>query len=449
MSLSKKIFQKGIQKNLPSWLKATRSAVDDVWDVAQKVAGTDNYERFVEQTAKNISTDAFERKVESAINAKYAGKFKNSTLQDISVNIWNSDVDKIYAFKTDKELGNFIYQGLENYGNRGFNNYVDYVEKGLAKKGVAGSLTKEELATLNDVKNGLFDNDWKYGKLKGEAKKKVNARIDDLAAAREKAWYESANNAADEYAALQEVDKVAARDKARKATAAVTDADTHNVLKPRTEQLRQEARENYLNSYRSADSPYENYIDSDDIPERLREYKSPEDVYRNYIEPDEGITYDDLTNKPQRKSRSRKARNLEKFQRDGTYIPKKPELDAQAEALKKEGFPPVASQSRKEQQAARYNQQIEEAKRSAESYQTFVDYYNNSLSDKAKKQGFAIKTKINSNGESVTKEANKNYALYGKAALGVAVSGTALCTALSSTGGQQNNAQLYGQQPLY
>ena len=52
-------------------------------------------------------------------------------------------------------------------------------------------------------------------------------------------------------------------------------------------------------------------------------------------------------------------------------------------------------------------------------------------------------------GEDVTKEANKNYALYGKAALGVAVAGTALCTALSSTGGQQNNAQLYGQQPLY
>lgn len=36
-----------------------------------------------------------------------------------------------------------------------------------------------------------------------------------------------------------------------------------------------------------------------------------------------------------------------------------------------------------------------------------------------------------------------------KVALGTAVAGGALCAALSSSRGQQNNAQLYGQQPLY
>ena len=36
-----------------------------------------------------------------------------------------------------------------------------------------------------------------------------------------------------------------------------------------------------------------------------------------------------------------------------------------------------------------------------------------------------------------------------KIALGTAVTGAALCAALSSSRGQQNNAQLYGQQPLY
>lgn len=36
-----------------------------------------------------------------------------------------------------------------------------------------------------------------------------------------------------------------------------------------------------------------------------------------------------------------------------------------------------------------------------------------------------------------------------KVALGTAVTGAALCAALSSSRGQQNNAQLYGQQPLY
>ena len=36
-----------------------------------------------------------------------------------------------------------------------------------------------------------------------------------------------------------------------------------------------------------------------------------------------------------------------------------------------------------------------------------------------------------------------------KVALGTAVTGAALCAALSASRGQQNNAQLYGQQPLY
>ena len=36
-----------------------------------------------------------------------------------------------------------------------------------------------------------------------------------------------------------------------------------------------------------------------------------------------------------------------------------------------------------------------------------------------------------------------------KAALGTAVVGAGICAALSSSRGQQNNAQLYGQQPLY
>lgn len=43
----------------------------------------------------------------------------------------------------------------------------------------------------------------------------------------------------------------------------------------------------------------------------------------------------------------------------------------------------------------------------------------------------------------------QSWGLTAKAVLGTAVGGAALCAALSSSRGQQNNAQLYGQQPLY
>lgn len=46
-------------------------------------------------------------------------------------------------------------------------------------------------------------------------------------------------------------------------------------------------------------------------------------------------------------------------------------------------------------------------------------------------------------------EANASFGSVGRAALGTAVGGAALMAALSGSRGQQNNAQLYGQQPLY
>jgi len=64
--------------------------------------------------------------------------------------------------------------------------------------------------------------------------------------------------------------------------------------------------------------------------------------------------------------------------------------------------------------------------------------------DQEEKQAFA-------SGKSLLDKSSENsaWSSTAKAALGTAVVGAGICAALSSNRGQQNNAQLYGQQPLY